>query len=456
LVANGPGSLDVIEMDAATHGLVDDARDLRDKALFAPVQSRYKIYIIDEAHQLGPAAANALLKIVEEPPPYVIFIFATTEPEKVISTIRSRTHHYQFHLVSNQVLSQHCQQVLSAEGVKLTDEIINLAVNAGSGSVRDTLSALGQFIAGSSDGKLDYERAAQLLGHTGSSELGEIFSALAASDLASLITAVERVLQRGLDTRRFVQDILERVRDMTVALATSKGAIKTLRSYSEDELVNLEREAQAVGIQQLLFWSETLADHLIKLRSALPAQLILEMMFARMINARPALSLEEPSPKSRLDARPLPKVVESQPKAHKEVPAPMEQEKGALAAANSLKDIEQKWIAILETVKNRRRLIWTLLVGGSSLTDFSEGILTISFSNQGAMESFSRSAGEELVLSCITDVLSEVRQVKVRYGQASETIQSDEEDVSDSVEELTGANLLMRELGATVISKDEV
>jgi len=137
------------------------------------------------------------------------------------------------------------------------------------------------------------------------------------------------------------------------------------------------------------------------------------------------------------------------------VPSPVEQEKGALAAANSLKDIEQKWIAILETVKNRRRLIWTLLVGGSSLTDFSEGILTISFSNQGAMESFSRSAGEELVLSCITDVLPGVRQVKVTYGQASETIQSHEEDVSDSVEELTGANLLMRELGATVISKDE-
>jgi len=190
LVANGPGSLDVIELDAATHGLVDDARDLRDKAFFAPVQSRYKIYIIDEAHQLGPGAANALLKVVEEPPAHVLFIFATTEPEKLISTIRSRTHHYPFRLVPPAILSTHLEKVCDSEGIKVAKGVIQLVVRASGGSVRDAQSILGQLLAGAGKDGVTYEIAVALLGYTDSALLDEAIDSLAASDSASLFNTV--------------------------------------------------------------------------------------------------------------------------------------------------------------------------------------------------------------------------------------------------------------------------
>ena len=204
LIPNGPGSLDVIEMDAATHGLVDDARDLRDKALFAPVQSRYKVYIIDEAHQLGPAAANALLKIVEEPPPYVIFIFATTEPEKLIATIRSRTHHYQFRLVAPEILASHIESIAKKEGITLEEGVMQLVVRSGSGSVRDSLSALGQLFGGAVSSNVSYDMSLDLLGQTGNKFLTEIFQAMVIGDLPALIKVVSQVISRGTDPRRFL------------------------------------------------------------------------------------------------------------------------------------------------------------------------------------------------------------------------------------------------------------
>jgi DNA polymerase III subunit gamma/tau len=197
LVANGPGSLDVIELDAATHGLVDDARDLRDKAFFAPVQSKYKIYIIDEAHQLGPGAANALLKVVEEPPPHVIFIFATTEPEKLISTIRSRTHHYPFRLVPPGILGEHLEKICTQEGVKVAKGVIPLVVRASGGSVRDALSILGQLLAGAGAEGVSYEIAIQLLGFTDGALLDDAVEALAARDGATLFKTVDRVIESG-------------------------------------------------------------------------------------------------------------------------------------------------------------------------------------------------------------------------------------------------------------------
>ena len=186
LVANGPGSLDVIELDAATHGLVDDARDLRDKAFFAPVQSKYKIYIIDEAHQLGPGAANALLKVVEEPPPHVIFIFATTEPEKLIATIRSRTHHYPFRLVPPGILGELLEKVCASEGVKVAKGVIPQVVRASGGSVRDALSVLGQLLAGADKDGVSYEIATQLLGFTDGALIDDAVDAIAARDGATL------------------------------------------------------------------------------------------------------------------------------------------------------------------------------------------------------------------------------------------------------------------------------
>ena len=219
LVANGPGSIDVIEIDAATHGLVDDARDLRDKAFFAPVNSRYKIYIIDEAHQLGSGAANALLKVVEEPPPHVLFIFATTEPEKLISTIRSRTHHYPFRLVPPGILAAHLEKICNAEGIKVAKGVLPLVVRSSGGSVRDALSVLGQLLAGAGKDGVTYEIAIQLLGYTDGALLDEAIDALAAHDSATLFKTVDRVIESGHDPRRFTQDFLERLRDLIIVSA---------------------------------------------------------------------------------------------------------------------------------------------------------------------------------------------------------------------------------------------
>ncbi|NDE48565.1 MAG: DNA polymerase III subunit gamma/tau, partial [Actinobacteria bacterium] len=223
LVANGPGSIDVIELDAATHGLVDDARDLRDKAFFAPVSSKYKIYIIDEAHQLGPGAANALLKVVEEPPPHVLFIFATTEPDKLIATIRSRTHHYPFRLVPPGVLQEHLQKVCDAEGVKVEKGVLPLVVRASGGSVRDALSVLGQLLAGAGKEGVTYEIAVQLLGFTDGALLDDAVDAIAARDLGALLKTIDRLIESGHDPRRFAQDLLERLRDLVIADAVDDG-----------------------------------------------------------------------------------------------------------------------------------------------------------------------------------------------------------------------------------------
>jgi DNA polymerase-3 subunit gamma/tau len=252
LVANGPGSIDVIELDAATHGLVDDARDLRDKAFFAPVSSRYKIYIIDEAHQLGPGAANALLKVVEEPPPHVLFIFATTEPEKLISTIRSRTHHYPFRLVPPGILATHLEKVCESEGIKVAKGVIPLVVRASGGSVRDALSVLGQLLAGAGKSGVTYEIAIQLLGYTDGALLDEAIDAMAARDGATLFKAIDRVIESGHDPRRFTQDFLERLRDLIIVGAVEESASQILREIPEDQLQRMRTQASIIGTANLI------------------------------------------------------------------------------------------------------------------------------------------------------------------------------------------------------------
>ncbi len=471
LVANGPGSLDVIEMDAATHGLVDDARELRDKALFAPVQSRYKIYIIDEAHQLGPAAANALLKIVEEPPPYVIFIFATTEPEKVIPTIRSRTHHYQFRLVSNETLFKHLQEVLKSEGVTLPQDVVQLAVTAGAGSVRDSLSILGQLIAGSREQEVDYETATRLIGQTGSHELSEIFKAIIDSEVSTLVHQVEVILQRGLDPRRFLVDLLERVRDMTVLLAARNGDVKTLRNYEPTDLSVIAAQAKAMGIEGLILWSEILAEHLVKLRSNLPAQVILEMMFVRMMKkikphqeSHPSTSSPRPQLQEATENSAPPHLREKSPiSSPSSLPAPSimtgnasEVSKSNKLVLGDLKDIERSWTRVLENLKNKRRLTWTLLSTGVTLTDFSEGKLSISFSNHGALDSFTRSGSEEILLGAFNEAFTGVTGFSFSVGGVVHVQDKVDESVEGSEDLVTGEDLLMKELGATIISKEEI
>src|SRR5579864_8600185 len=230
LAPNGPGSIDVIEIDAASHGGVDDARDLRERAFYAPVSGRFKIYIIDEAHMVTREGFNALLKLVEEPPPHLKFIFATTEPEKVIATIRSRTHHYPFRLMPPSVMRDLAEEILNSERVSFDPAVLPLVVRAGAGSARDTLSILDQLLAGSDDSGIRYDRAVALLGYTDATLLDEIVDAFAAGDGAAVFRAVNRVIEGGHEPRRFASDLLDRFRDLIVVAsvpdAMSSGLIQ--------------------------------------------------------------------------------------------------------------------------------------------------------------------------------------------------------------------------------------
>lgn len=247
LARGGSGSVDVIEIDAASHGGVDDARDLRERASYGPAQSRFKVYIIDEAHMVTPQGFNALLKIVEEPPEHVKFVFATTEPEKVIGTIRSRTHHYPFRLVPPARLQDYMEELCTAEGVAVAPGVLSFVVRAGGGSVRDSLSVLDQLIAGSGDEGLTYESAAALLGFTDGELLDAIIDAFAAGDGAGVFTQIDRVIETGLDPRRFVEDLLERLRDLIVVAAVPDGASSVLRSHPEDQIERMRQQAAAFG-----------------------------------------------------------------------------------------------------------------------------------------------------------------------------------------------------------------
>src|SRR4051794_36765248 len=236
LANDGTGSIDVIEIDAASHGGVDDARDLREKAFFAPASSRYKIYVIDEAHMVSSAGFNALLKLVEEPPEYVKFIFATTEPEKVLGTIKSRTHHYPFRLIPPAVLRPYLEQLCVAEGVAVQPAVLPLVVRAGAGSARDSLSVLDQLIAGAGPEGVTYARAAALLGVTDAALIDEMVDALAAGDGATAFATIDRVADAGHDPRRFAGDLLERLRDLIVAQQVPDAIAKGLLSGADDEL----------------------------------------------------------------------------------------------------------------------------------------------------------------------------------------------------------------------------
>ncbi len=243
LARDGSGSLDVVEIDAASHNGVDDARDLRERAVFAPARDRYKIFILDEAHMVTPQGFNALLKLVEEPPEHVKFIFATTEPEKVIGTIRSRTHHYPFRLVPPAQLLEYVQHLSESEKVTIEPGVLPLVVRAGGGSVRDTLSLLDQLMAGSDDATVTYERAVALLGYTHGALLDEVVVAIAARDAGAAFHAVDRVIQTGQDPRRFVDDLLERLRDLIVVQATADSAASVLHGIPADDLQSMRDQA---------------------------------------------------------------------------------------------------------------------------------------------------------------------------------------------------------------------
>jgi DNA polymerase-3 subunit gamma/tau len=541
LVANGPGSIDVIELDAATHGLVDDARDLRDKAFFAPVQSKYKIYIIDEAHQLGPGASNALLKVVEEPPAHVIFIFATTEPEKLISTIRSRTHHYPFRLVPPGILTAHLEKICDSEGVKVAKGVIPLVVRASGGSVRDALSVLGQLLAGAGKDGVSYEIAIQLLGFTDGALLDDAMAAISARDGATLFKTVDRVIESGHDPRRFTQDLLERLRDLMIVDALdATNANSILRELPDDQLERMRVQAKNIGQASLSRAADISAEGLTQMRGATAPRLILELICGRILlpmgdtsesgllarierlervenittPASRTIDPQSPSLRSQ-EARgsdTLSPSLRSQPQLSqtsspvepavnkedyasaataeaKRVPKPETTKPSNDAApvtSNAVKEgdvvevvsaassstsqpseratfdvagLRRLWPDVIENVKKRRRLTWSLLSASAQILGVDEKIITIGIVNAGARDSFIRSESEEILRQAFIEIVGLDRRIECTVDPSIDTTSTPEaravrtsEAPSDATQ-LSGAALLAAELGATVISE---
>ena len=299
LAANGAGSLDVIELDAASHGGVDDTRDLRERAMFAPASSRYKIYIIDEAHMVTTAGFNALLKLVEEPPDHVRFIFATTEVDKVLPTIRSRTHNYTFRLVSAKVLAEHLASVCAAEGVPADPAALALVARAGAGSVRDSLSILSQVISGCGPDGVTYAEAVAQLGMTDGALLDETVDAMAAHDGAALFMVIDRVMEAGHEPRRFATDLLERLRDLIVLQHVPHAVEVQLIDAPEDQVAREVVQAAAFGAAELARAADVVSEALSDLRGATAPRLQLELMAARLL--LPASDADERGTRARLD-----------------------------------------------------------------------------------------------------------------------------------------------------------
>ena len=490
LVANGPGSIDVIELDAATHGLVDDARDLRDKAFFAPVQSKYKIYIIDEAHQLGPGAANALLKVVEEPPAHVIFIFATTEPEKLISTIRSRTHHYPFRLVPPGTLGEHLEKVCAAEGVKVAKGVIPLVVRASGGSVRDALSVLGQLLAGADKDGVSYEIAIQLLGFTDGALLDDAVDAIAARDGATLFKSVDRVIESGHDPRRFTQDLLERLRDLMIVDALdATNASSILRELPDDQLERMRVQAQKIGQASLSRAADIAAEGLTQMRGATAPRLMLELICGRILlpmsdNGEAGLlarierlerveNIAPSAPRAAAPAQPAPVQKEASKEdyvsaataeAKREMPAAKakEEEKPAPAArvdAIDVAGLRRLWPDVIENVKKRRRLTWSLLSASAQILGVDDKNITIGIVNAGARDSFIRSESDEILRQAFIEVVGLDRKIECTVDPSIDTTSTPEaravrtSEAPTDATQLSGAALLAAELGATVISE---
>ncbi len=506
LVANGPGSLDVIELDAATHGLVDDARDLRDKAFFAPVQSRYKIYIIDEAHQLGPGAANALLKVVEEPPPHVIFIFATTEPEKLISTIRSRTHHYPFRLVPPGTLAEHMEKICKEEGATVAKGVIPLVVRASGGSVRDALSVLGQLLAGAGPDGVSYEIAIQLLGFTDGALLDDAVDALAARDGATFFKTVDRVIESGHDPRRFASDFLERLRDLMIidALAAT-NANSILRELPDDQLERMRTQAANIGAANLSRCADIAAEGLTQMRGATAPRLILELICGRMLLpggdnseagmlsrierlervenistptspppppapakakvAAPETSKETVGGGDSKEAFPESPSQAVSVKSEKVPESPkVASEKQSKAVSSGTKSFDiaglrRLWPDVIENVKKRRRLTWSLLSASAQIVAVDEKLITIGIVNAGARDSFVRSESDEILRQAFIEIVGIDRKIEVVVDASIDTTSTPEaravrkDEAPSDKNLLSGAALLAAELGATIINE---
>jgi DNA polymerase-3 subunit gamma/tau len=409
----GSGSLDVVEIDAASHNGVDDARDLRERAVFAPARDRYKIFILDEAHMVTPQGFNALLKLVEEPPEHVKFIFATTEPEKVIGTIRSRTHHYPFRLVPPAQLLAYVAHLCEEEGVTTEAGVLPLVVKAGGGSPRDTLSLLDQLIAGSEGSEVEYERATALLGYTSASLIDDVVTAVAEADAAGAFASVDRIVQTGQDPRRFVEDLLERMRDLIVVAATGDAAASVLRGAPADQIAALTVQAQRFGAAELSRIADTISDALDEMVGATSPRLHLELMVARMLvpasdtgaatrierlerrvgvestQTSPVPQQAPPAPATA--AVPVPTFDDRPPSAAPREPVPAAPAVPATRAPGELtiQHVRDAWPEVLETVQRAKRSAWAVVYTSYPLA-LKEDVLTLAFVSRSDVEGFKR------------------------------------------------------------------
>ena len=461
LSRDGSGSMDVVEIDAASHGGVDDARDLRERAIFAPSRDRYKIFILDEAHMVTSGGFNALLKIVEEPPEHVKFIFATTEPDKVIGTIRSRTHHYPFRLVPPAQMLEYVHQLSESENVAVEPGVLPLVVRAGGGSVRDTLSLLDQLIAGSESSSVQYERAVALLGYTHGALLSDVVDALGERNASAAFGAVDRVIQTGQDPRRFVEDLLERLRDLIIVSAYSgstEAAAAVLRGIPQDELDHMAQQAHMFGTTELSRAADVVNAALTEMTGATSPRLHLELMIARVLipasdaTNRGALArverlerrvgvetdagVEAPvAPASRVATQsvagpttptPTPAAstasptvaptgaqraaapVATQPPAPTPAPA-------AATATVTLGQVKDAWPEILDAVQKAKRTAW-MVVFNSHVVDLRDDVLVLSFVSENDVASFKQQQGVgQGVSEFLRRAIVEVLGIRVKF-----------------------------------------
>ena len=428
LARGGSGSLDVVEIDAASHNGVDDARDLRERAIFAPARDRYKIFILDEAHMVTPQGFNALLKIVEEPPAHVKFIFATTEPEKVIGTIRSRTHHYPFRLVPPGELLEYLTQVLASEGHSAQDGVMPMVVRASGGSVRDALSLLDQLIAGTDGKEIDYVRATNLLGFTHDELMSEVIESFAELDAAKAFQAVDRVIQSGQDARRFLEDLLERVRDLMLIASLGNDAKAILRGMGPEQFDLLSIQASRFGLGQLTQTAEATSKALAETSAASNPRLQLELLCARVLaptsqaniavaRTEPATPIKPPAAKAAPAAdKPVAKEPEivAAPKVTEVVEDKTEAIEVQPAAAKvdpTTNSFKANWQNILDVLSKKSRSAWAVAFT-TKVLDYEGDVLTLLFQSQKDVDAFKNSNGASEVLRT---VIREMFGVTVKY-----------------------------------------
>jgi DNA polymerase III subunit gamma/tau len=420
LAPNGAGSLDVIEIDAASHGLVDDARDLRERAYFAPVSSRFKVYVIDEAHMVTAQAFNALLKVVEEPPPHVKFIFATTEPEKVLPTIKSRTFHYRFRLIPPSILREFLGDLCEREGIKVDPLVLPLVVRAGAGSARDALSVLDQLAAGAGDAGITYEGAVGILGYTGAALLDETVDAFAAADGAAVFRAVDRVIEGGLDPRRFTQDLLERFRDLVVLDAVSDAGETGLIDLPADELERMRGQAARFGRPGLSRAADVMSTALVDMRGTTSPRLVLELacarvllpgaasdtsaLLARLDRMEKRLSVASPptapatpaasTPADPADPAPAaPALAQADPAPAAPAPAaPAPEVIAAVSGAVDVTALRRLWDDVLDAVKQRNRSAHAMLKEYAQVAAVDARTVTLAFNNAAIGRNFESKA----------------------------------------------------------------